>query len=40
LKNDTLCSLLSCKCNQNHHCYGYAPSAWGIAISQKGNCTE
>ena len=27
LKNDTLCSLLSCKCNQNHHCYGYAPSA-------------
>ena len=27
LKNDTLCSLLSCKFNQNHHCYEYAPSA-------------
>ena len=25
LKNDTLCSLLSCKFNQNRHCYEYAP---------------
>jgi hypothetical protein len=36
LKNDTLCLFLSCKFNQNHHCYEYAPSA---EVLQSANCT-
>jgi hypothetical protein len=35
LKNDTLCSLLSCKFNQNHPCYEYAPSAEVLQSAKK-----
>jgi hypothetical protein len=35
LKNDTLCSLLSCKFNQNHPCYEYAPSAEVLQPAKK-----
>jgi hypothetical protein len=35
LKNGTLCSLLSCKFNQNHHRYEYVPSAEVLQSAKK-----